>query len=302
MDILRPGGPGTNLVLLGRARDLLTGTDGSTLVAAQAEVRATVDAERRLHELRSQPDGDTTATLVGSTVASGFRRLVDATVPDHRDAQSPLYLLLDDLPVAALISGYADLYFRPDELQMQTGAHPKADICSGWRSDGTMMVAIGETGRVPVPVGPLAPPLERPDDALSWHSMETLPPGAMRRRRRIDVYGQAPLRVQAMFRDTHVDPDGVETVLHEYSVDAVVDDETWRIRSIDAVPRVLPWVECPWAAASAKRLEGEDVRSLRRVVAQSLQGISTCTHLNDMLRSLADVAPLARMAKGSPAN
>jgi hypothetical protein len=297
MDILRRGGPGGNLVLVGRARDLLTSTDGAGSVAAEAVVRAALDSDRRLEELRAQPDNDAASNLLGSMVGAGFRRLVDAAVPDHRDAQSPLYLLLDDLPVAALISGYADLYFRPDEIHNRSRGHPPADICSGWRSDGTMMVAIREHGRIPVPVGPLAPRLERDDDELAWHGLELLPPGAMRRRRRIDVSGQGPYHVDAMFRDTHVDHEGIETVLHEYAVDATIDDETWQILSIDACPRVLPWMECPWAADSAKRLEGEDARGLRRLVSDSLSGIKTCTHLNDMLRSLADVVPLATLLR-----
>ena len=51
----------------------------------------------------------------------------------------------------------------------------------------------------------------------------------MRRRRRIDVYqGESPSRVgiDAMFRDTYVRTDGVETIIHEYTLDAVVDTET----------------------------------------------------------------------------
>ena len=37
-----------------------------------------------------------------------------------------------------------------------------------------------------------------------------------------------------------------------------------------------------------------DPEKLRGFVRQGLTGTSTCTHLNDLLRSLADVAPLAR--------
>jgi hypothetical protein len=95
-----------------------------------------------------------------------------------------------------------------------------------------------------------------------------------------------------MFRDTHVDPDGVETVLHEYSIEATVDEEL-RFTSIEAAPRVLPWIECPWAAPSATRLCGQPVHGLRRLVRDNFHGVETCTHLNDMLRSLADIAPLA---------
>ena len=283
-------------MLAGRARDVVTGRDGTGSVVGAAEVTATLDRARKLQALDADPDGDLAAMLVGSPVASGFRRLVDGAVPQHRQAQSPLYLLLDDLPVAALISGYADLYFRPDMVGDRPAGHPRSDVCSGWRADGTMMTAIRDEGRIPVPIGPPAPPLERQGDELSWHRLEPLPPGGMRRHRRLDVYrdlaSETPLRVDAMFRDTHVDPDGVETVLHEYSIEATVDEEL-RFTSIEAAPRVLPWIECPWAAPSATRLCGEPVHGLRRLVRDNFHGVETCTHLNDMLRSLADIAPLA---------
>jgi hypothetical protein len=263
-------------------------------VVASAELTATLDRARRLQALDADPDGDLAAALIGSPVASGFRRLVDAAVPQHRLAQSPLYLLLDDLPVAALISGYADLYFRPDLVGDRPAGHPRADVCSGWRSDGTMMNAIRDEGRIPVPVGPPSPPLERDGDDLSWHRLDPLPRGGMRRHRRLDVYRDTPVRIDAMFRDTHVDPQGVETVLHEYSVNATVD-ESLHITFIEATPRVLPWTECPWAAASATRLQGVQVQGLRRSVRESFYGVETCTHLNDMLRSLADITPLVAL-------
>jgi hypothetical protein len=289
-------------VLAGRAQDVVTGRDGTGSVVAAAQLTATLDPARKLQALHADPDGDLAAVLVGSPVGSGFRRLVDAAVPQHRQAQSPLYLLLDDLPVAALISGYAELYFRPDLVGDRPSGHPRADVCSGWRADGTMMNAIRDEGRIPVPIGPVAPPLERQGDDLSWHRLEPLPTGAMRRHRRLDVYRDGhresysdPLiRVDAMFRDTHVDPDGLETVLHEYSIDATLDDGLC-VTSIEATPRVLPWTECPWAAPSATRLCGEPVYGLRRLVRNNFHGVDTCTHLNDMLRSLADIAPLAAL-------
>ena len=61
----------------------------------------------------------------------------------------------------------------------------------------------------------------------------------------------------------------------------------------EATPRALPWPECPQAAASASRLVGQPVGELRDFVRQDLSGTTTCTHLNDLLRSLADVATLA---------
>jgi hypothetical protein len=125
----------------------------------------------------------------------------------------------------------------------------------------------------------------------------TLQRHAMRRRRRIDVYrGESPARVgiDAMFRDTYVRGDGVETIIHEYTLDAVVDAETGIIVESRATPRVLPWQECPGAVASAGRITGMTLQDLHFRVRRELSGTSTCTHLNDLLRSVADAEALIR--------
>jgi hypothetical protein len=146
---------------------------------------------------------------------------------------------------------------------------------------------------MPVPVGPSAPTLESPDDTDAWHEIGALARGAMRRRRLIDVTRTDQLDVRAMFRDTHVDAQGDETVLHEYALTATLDPSSLIFTACDAVPRVLPWVECPVAAASATRLIGHGVAEVRSMVRSELRGTSTCTHLNDLLRSLGDVGALA---------
>jgi hypothetical protein len=45
--------------------------------------------------------------------------------------------------------------------------------------------------------------------------------------------------------------------------------------------------------ASARRIVGTTADDLRSRVRTDLTGTSTCTHLNDMLRSLADLPVLA---------
>jgi hypothetical protein len=287
------------LTLVGAARDLGTTEDGEPVVHARATVRATLGKERILEGLEITPDAAEVTALLGRPVASGFRGLVDQTVPDQRSAQTPLYLLLDDLPVAALIAGYADLYLhdpeQPESEARKRSRALKADICAGWASDATMMQEIQRSGRIPTPVGPPAPRLACADDPDAWHPVDALASGAMRRLRRIDVVPGAPLAIDAMFRDTHVDPyDGLETVVHEYSLEARVDPESLVVLACEATARVLPWSECPRAAASAGRLVGRSVGELRRFVRRELVGTTTCTHLNDLLRSLADIAPLVR--------
>jgi hypothetical protein len=123
----------------------------------------------------------------------------------------------------------------------------------------------------------------------------------MRRRRRIDAYEESAGRIgiDAMFRDTYVRSDGVETIIHEYTLDAVVDAETGVIVDSRATPRVLPWQECPGAIASAERITGMTLSDLHFRVRQELFGTSTCTHLNDLLRSVADAAALIDLVTGA---
>jgi hypothetical protein len=55
---------------------------------------------------------------------------------------------------------------------------------------------------------------------------------------------------------------------------------------------VLPWQECPGAVDSATRVAGMTLQELHFRVRDELAGTSTCTHLNDLLRSVADAGPL----------
>jgi hypothetical protein len=272
----------------GQVTEQLTGT-----TIASAKIHAWVGADRRLAELDTTPPDARTASLLGRIVGPGFRATVVETLPDQRDEATPLYLLLDDLPVAVLISGYAMLYSGELSEHPPDAALAKEDICSGWRSSGTMMVALRGVGSMPVPVGPVSNRLEPADDPHAWHDIGPLAPLTMRRRRLVEVTTGDPLTVYAMFRDTHVDTNGAETVLHEYSLNATVDPATLEFIACQARPQVLPWVECPDAAASATRLAGHHVADVRALVGKGFRGTTTCTHLNDLLRSLSDVGALA---------
>jgi hypothetical protein len=187
--------------LVGRARDLLT-TDSGTEVIATAEVEARADATRTLRAIDTTPAADGINALLGAPVASGFRARVEAAIPEHRDACTALYLLLDDLPVAALVSGYA--MQRTGEIGRIPAAsyHYNVDQCAGWQAGGTLMVVLSAKGAVPMTIGPEAPELRPLDDDLAWHAYETLAPNAMRRRRRLDVTVGDVLHVDAMFRDS----------------------------------------------------------------------------------------------------
>ena len=173
----------------------------------------------------------------------------------------------------------------------------QADLCAGWADQGTLMVTIRSAGQIPVSTGPPAPSLERPDDPSAWHATPPLPPHAMRRRRRLDVVGPGPggegHRFDAHFRDSHMDGDGEEWVVHEYSATGAFDTVAGRVLAVAALAHVLPWMECPGAVASAERLAGMPIGELRTRVRREFTGTSTCTHLNDTLRALGDLEVLA---------
>jgi hypothetical protein len=311
IDTTRPGGLRADAHVDGRARDLRTNPDGTTEVVGEAWLRATISPTMTLLSITTSPEVPGLSQLVGTSAGSGFRSRFSGVLTDECQAGSLLYHLLDDLPGATLISGYvlhrAGLLddpppdadpTRPAPRRRQPDFGRQGDVCAGWAQDATMMVHARQTGSIPVPVGPEAPVLEREGDPFSWHAMADLPPLSVRRRRRLDLI--APVTpgdehgIDLHFRDSHTGTDGVETVLHEYTVTGAADAGSGQIVSVAARAQVLPWVECPGAVASAERLAGMELSSLRRTIRQEFVGRSTCTHLNDSLRSLADISALAR--------
>jgi hypothetical protein len=204
-----------------------------------------------------------------------------------------LYTLLDDFPVATLISGQSLGASGVLGDAMKSGYLPPADQCAGFVSGGLLMTSF-EAGDPAIVTGPLAPQLDA-DDPLAWHPMDPLPLHGMRRQRRLDVYhsDDGPnVAVDAMFRDTYVRSDGQTTIIHEYTVAAIVDPDSGVIVRSQATPRVLPWQECPGAVDSATRVAGMTLSELHARVRKELAGTTTCTHLNDLLRSVADAAAL----------
>jgi len=61
------------------------------------------------------------------------------------------------------------------------------------------------------------------------------------------------------------------------------------------LPLILPFRECPGASMKAARMVGQNVADFRQAVLDTLVGTLGCTHLNDVLRALADVPTLARL-------
>ncbi|MBX9641815.1 MAG: DUF2889 domain-containing protein [Mycobacteriaceae bacterium] len=285
--------------LSGRARDLWTAADGTVTEVGSATLAATIEQVARVvRHVEVAPAVAAMSRLTGAPAMSGFRAVADKVAPELLQARDLRYTLLDDVPVATLISGHALSASNLLGDVAKSGYYlPVADQCAGFATGGLLMTSF-EAGDPVIVTGPPAPDLDHDGDPWAWHAMSPLPIHGMRRRRRIDVHqGESPSRVgiDAMFRDTYVRSDGVETIIHEYTLDAVVDTETGVIVDSRATPRVLPWQECPGAVASAARITGMTLQELHFRVRRELHGTSTCTHLNDLLRSMADAEALIHL-------
>jgi hypothetical protein len=310
----RPDGVRRDLHLQGRARDILTAADGTVTVLDEAAMDVVVDYLDAVSvtAITTTPEVPGLQQVRGRPAATGFRAAVDAAIDVAAFRGRPIYQLLDDIPVATLVSGYAVGFAgaldapgdpadeRPWRRAEGMAELQVADLCAGFQAGGTIMraQASGTRGNGGAVTGPVAPSIERPDDPWAWHEFGPLEPDSMRRRRRIDVRRStddpAVVEVDALFRDSHLGDDGYETIVHEYVVAAAVDTRSMAFVRAEAVPHVLPWYECPQAAASAGRLVGRPLAALRPSVRAEFLGPTTCTHLNDTFRALEDVAALVR--------
>jgi hypothetical protein len=298
-----PGGLGTELHLKGRARDLLTLGHGQPEVIRTSDLYAVTGRERDIRSIQAQPTVAGLDGLVGCRAGGNLRSAIAQELPEEAAQGTPLYLLLDDLAGSTLISGFAFLRWADHvpEIKTRIGHAPRRvmrDICSGLRDGASSLMSDGS-------ISPLRQntartgPLVDPRDPLGWHELHDHPEMAMRRARRIDVWDDdGVLGIDAMFRDSCWDPGGVEVVVHEYQITARADRSTGVLLSVEALPRVLPYTECPGAAPNAAWLVGTDLRGMRTEVLERLRATDCCTHLNDGLRSLAEVPVLAASLPG----
>jgi hypothetical protein len=285
---------GHELVVSGAARDIR----GSEVLYTGA-VTAHFDRARVLVSLETEPETSWAGQMVGVRAGGGFRRHLDGFAPQDSGA-SLVRQLLEDLPAAALISGYASLRLArrlgspPGDLTPPGVLDRMTDMCSGWRGGGTAAISIGSGRGVPVQDCPVAPDLAA-DDPFSWHEIPRLEADWMRRRRLVDIdldEDGKGARIWAMFRDTVGEEDGAEMVLHEYGVSGRLErhSDGMVIAELDADPRVLPFIECPAAASNVGTLVGTRLADLPRIVPEVIIGVASCTHLNDLLRSVGGVA------------
>jgi hypothetical protein len=277
------------LLVHGSVRDVVTDGDGTGHVVGTATLDCTIDSQRTVVGIDADPAEPGLDALVGQGARSGWRAAARGVV----DAQSPLTTVLDDVPIAVMLSSYGAL--REGALDV-TSVRPlmlhMRDLCAGWAHDATPMRRLDAGHDMALP-GVVPAPTGDESDPLAMEPRLPMVPGEVRRTRRLDVTPGARVRIDASFRDTWRDPAGGEGVLHEYVLTAALVDGV--VTSIHAEPRVLPYRECSMAAASPQQLIGRHIDDVADAV-RAAAGTSTCTHLDDLLRSLVAVPALLATA------
>ena len=307
-----PDGQGAPRRMHGRARDALTRdpADGVEILAT-GEFEARVDPARVIRAIESHPPAPHMAALVGARGGGHLRAVLGDVVPGERDAGSPLYLILDDISGASLVGAWVMLrWLEPAVMQnlrerFERGespfGHSMENVCIGFATGSTAMDRHG----TPHPEQNCCPvvSLVNPADPAGWHAYDEPREMSMCRARRIDVWLEdGRVCAEAYFQDSGSQPGGGRVAVHEYVVQATAERDTGVLLSLRAEPCILPYRECPSAPGHIGRLLGVPLGELRERVIERLPGNLGCTHLNDVLRSLAEVPVLVEQLAGIPRN
>jgi len=290
-----PQGRGMPTRVQGRARDLFTPPQGEPQVLGEDWLEVIASPTREITAITANRRNDEVRKLIGARGGGGLRSEIARLLPQEKAGTTPLHLLLDDFPGTSLVAGWAWSRWTPDwkERMIREHTHRMEGICSGFRTGASSLFPDGRhdpRSQTSTPV----PPLEHPDDPGGWHDLPVQDGVGLRRARRIDVWFDDLIQMDIGFQDSATSPGGGRIGQHEYRVLASADPITLRLTSIAVDPRLLPYPECRGAAPNAVRLEGAELAAFRLEVLARLPGELGCTHLNDVLRTMADVPGLAR--------
>ncbi len=299
IDMTWPAGIVGSVHCVGTCRDLVTGASADdTAVLGMAEVVADISPERVYESIQTNPPREALNALIGARGGGGSRTRMSGLIADDKSGATPLFLLMDDLPAAGLISGHISAeWVQPQDRRKPLHMVPGSmdGICAGHVEGASAHNPKG--GIYMIHQVRAVPALDRPDDASGWHvhAPDVIEP-SMRRARRIDAWVENDaIKVDAFFQDSAMTPGGVRIAVHEYCISASVDRATGVLEELFVDPRVLPFDECPNAVRNTSRVLGMTLREFRSTVIATLPGTDGCTHLNDMLRSLAEVPALIEL-------
>lgn len=287
----------------GRARDLVTSHSvAEPVVLAEDSFVAWLKADRTITAIEATPARSALTKLVGARGGGGLRQALEEAVPDERRNATPLYLILDDIAGTSLVCGWAWSNWNPNWRAEGRGMFTEAELAKLYKDREN--VCIGFTPGSSAfdehkdDSSTVVPELLNPADPQGWHVFTEQKSVGMRRARRIDVWRDEVIVIDAAFQDSASTPAGGRTAVHEYSLNVTADPTTLQLLSVTATPRVLPHVECVLAPPNLSRLLGTSLFELRQTVTKELRGAAGCTHLNDAMRALAEVPALVKYLDG----
>lgn len=279
----------------GSCRDIISaGPDSEPEILAHAKLVATC-ASRKILEISATPAPARLQELIGMAAGSQLRKSLTDIAPQESLTGAPLCLVLDDLPGATLVSQWAFSRWSHISRQHALAAVPDRNmegVCIGFRSGS---LALDENGRASEDSNTARiAPLVNPSDPKGWHELEMFDGINFRRARRIDVWRDGDmLAAECHFQDSGSAPDGGPRIaIHEYLLEARFD-KNGRLDALTAQPGTLPFPECRAAPTNLSVLLGTRANELRETVLNRLKASHGCTHLNDAVRSLAEVPTLA---------
>ncbi|MFC4295832.1 DUF2889 domain-containing protein [Novosphingobium tardum] len=300
IDTSWPEGFGQAMRMEGHARDVLTPAGGGEpVVLAEDRYVIVASPRREILSLETVPARPKAQELVGIRAGGESRAALMRIMAAEREAGAPLYLILDDFAGASLVAGWVWSLWddRWRERASESGARRTSSsmegVCTGF-APGSSALDSHRNPEMREQSSTRVPSLVNPLDAEGWHRLGEQPGVGMRRARRIDLWrdGDA-IAIDVGFQDSGTSPDGGDRIaIHEYHVTARAREG--RLEDLKIDPRILPFRECPGAAALASRILDAPLAELRTQVLETLPGTLGCTHLNDVLRSMAEVPLLAR--------
>jgi Protein of unknown function (DUF2889) len=302
IDTSWPEGYGKPMVMQGVARDIWTPVDGGApIVLAQDSYRITASAAREILAISVAPDRPHAQQLIGVRGGGQSRAALTEIMADERIKGSPLYLILDDYAGASLVAGWVWSRWVDDwgamaarsGLQSTAGRGGNMEgVCTGF-SPGSSALTGDQDTRMKDQNCITVPPLLHRDDPEGWHALATQEGIGMRRARRIDVWREGgELAIDVGFQDSGTQPNSADRIaIHEYHVQAKTKSGALTDLKVD--PRILPFQECPGAVIHTQRMLNTPLADLRGAVLATLPGTLGCTHLNDVLRSMAEVPAMA---------
>lgn len=308
IDVTWPAGQHSSMHLAGQARDIYTNTENQLpRVLRHDRFTANLSPERIIEQISSEPPRPALQQLIGAKCGNAFRKELSQALHQEQEQGTPLYALLDDLAGTSLISSWAWSRWEknktvevtePDNLSSSEIAEQARarqehtdrfeNVCIGFRSGSNALLNFSHTEQN----CQIVKPLPHPEDPEGWHTMADHSVVSMRRARRIDMWQEENIHIDAMFQDSGSLPGGGRAAVHEYTLQLEVDAKALTITAIDVEPRVLPFPECPAAKTNVNRLLGASLYDLRTTVLEKLRREAGCTHLNDALRSLAELPTL----------